>query len=139
MVIRWLGAFRHKRTYSLDESLNYELSNYKVVAAEQLQNGRSYISAKVGLLSANKSVLKRFRQDVWSEYSKNGILKPTRKQNDDEVYSHHQECFIKQGNYLAIVIQGKVKEGTMQTCKQIACKFDLKLVKLSKGKLITII
>ena len=115
MVIRWLGAFR--KNGSLVESLAWELNQTTVeaLAAEKLHKGRSAIHhARIGLLVANRAVLRRYHSDVWSEYKDNGKLVPTRKQG--KAYSYHSECFVRP-DYKAIVIKGKITEQALQACR----------------------
>lgn len=138
MYIRWLGAFR--KNGSLSEAISFELSRTTDVACEQLQNGKSFVShARVGLLVDPKAVYKRFTGDVWSEYTPDGKLLPTRKVW--EACSLHKESFAKPV-YTGLVIKNSSLETLGYAARQEVIKaveqHNLPLYKLVKGKLVRI-
>lgn len=112
MYIRWMGAFR--KNGSLSEAIIYELTRNTNVACEQLQKGKSLVNfARVGLLVDPKAVYKRYKGDVWSEYTPDGKLHTTRK--GYEAKSRHKEAFAKP-IYTGIVI----KDASLATLKYSA-------------------
>ena len=90
MYIRWLGCFR--KNGSLSEAIDFEFTRNTDVACEQLIKGKSKVhKARVGLLVDPSAVYKKFPGDVWSEYTVDGELHPTRK--GYEALSEHREAF----------------------------------------------
>jgi len=130
MVIRWLGAFRTQGT--LFDALVWELTQTtkKHVAAEKLQRGKSYIThAKIGLLIKNSAVVKRYRSDVWSEYTRIGTLKKTRREGD--AWSRHTEVWARPV-YLGIVLKSfKLSSTAWQAVDEISKNFNLQVFYLN--------
>lgn len=98
--IRWLGAFRAPKKesgerYSLLESLLYEVENPHQVAVEPInlvdyKVGSKIYRAKIGLLVNRRSIKRKFKHDVWSEYGEDGRLHQTGKGNH---FSYHAEAW----------------------------------------------
>jgi len=136
VVIRWLGAFRKKA--DLQASLTWELTQTELsaVAAEKLVKGCSAIyHARIGLLVANRAILRRYSSDVWSTY-RNGKLVPTRKEG--KAWSEHTECFVRP-IYKAIVVKGKITDQALQACLTISIAYKIPFLRLTRdGKLVEV-
>jgi len=135
MIIRWLGAFRHKG--SLSDSLKWELeqTDTSAVAAEKLVRGRSEIKkARVGLLVKNSAVLRRYYSDVWSKYNDKGKLVKTRREG--KAYSRHAECWVSP-SYIGIVVKGTISPRVLRECVKASKKYGLDMLRLTRdGRLI---
>jgi len=136
MIVRWLGAFDYRA--SLRESITWELTQKvrPVVAAERLRRGKSYIHhAKVGLLVANKAVVRRFTSDVWSVYRR-GKLIPTRKQAPPQLARQndwHAECFVRP-LFIALVVKGKISNSAWDAVKWAARHHRLDILRLTRDR-----
>ena len=137
MIIRWLGAFRHKG--SLSDSLKWELEQAETsaLAAEKLYRGRSEIrKARVGLLVKNAAVLRRYYSDVWSKYNDKGKLVKTR--HEGKAYSQHAECWVSP-SYVGIVVKGTISPRAMRACVKASKQYGLDMLRLTRdGRLIAI-
>ncbi len=123
MIIRWLGAFRKQGT--LYDALVWEVTQTtrKHVAAERLQRGKSYIfHARVGLLVKNAAVVRRYRSDVWSEYTRTGALRKTRKENTD--WYAHTEVWARPV-YLGVVLKDvkRISQAALRAVRKFANEF----------------
>jgi len=117
MIVRWLGAFRNDGTVS---TLEQELANmtafhdglqFEERSAESIRcaeasclsiSGYSWkYRPLLGLLVSRKSVIRRFKTDVWAEPVNDGSgrLMPTSKGNDS-----WNEFFVKP-DYVAVIIR----------------------------------
>jgi hypothetical protein len=124
MIIRWLGAFRKQG--SLYSALVWEVTQTtrKHVAAERLQRGKSYIfHARVGLLIKNSAVVRRYRSDVWSEYTRTGALKKTRKEGKN--WSGHTEVWARPV-YIGVVLKDvrNISQSALQAVKRFTDEFE---------------
>jgi len=124
MIVRWLGAFRKQG--SLYDALVWEVTQTtrKHVAAERLQHGKSYIfHARVGLLVKNAAVVRRYRSDVWSEYTRTGALKKTRKEGNN--WYAHTEVWARPV-FLGVVLKDvrNISQSALQAVKRFTDKFE---------------
>lgn len=124
--VRWLGAFRKEG--SLHDSLSWEFANAKTsgreVAAEPVWNQRPNVSASIGLLADKRCARRTFVSDVWSETTKSGrCLAPTRVAVHKA--SSHEEAFLRNVRYTAIIVKGRVTKKALKTIHWWAKKLDL--------------
>ena len=137
MLIRWLGAFG--KGSDLKSSLEWELTqtDNKTLSAERLQrksNGgyRSWIyHARIGLVVANKAVLRHFKSDVFT-VRKGQALRPTRNDLGKVTPGYHTEYLVKP-EYKAILIKSHISETARQAIKEISRRFNLPILYLTKG------
>ena len=129
MFIRWLGAFR--KNGSLSEAISFEMARETPVACEQLDH------ARVGLLVDPKAVYKRFKGDVWSEYTPDGKLYACRPYYD--AFGKHKESWAKPV-YTGLVIKGgslaTLSFEAREQIKLASKKHSLPVYRLVQGKLI---
>ena len=136
MIVRWVGAFRSRLSEGLESSLKFEITQRerKVVAAERLKNGRSEIRARVGLLVKNRSIVRKFSGDVYSEYRSNGKLRKNRKEG--MAMSSHTEVWCK-SDFCGIVVKRGVSELSMEIVQKVGREFNLPILRLTKdGRLV---
>jgi len=105
-----------------------------ILSAERLRHGQSHVhSSLVGLLVKNKAVVRRYRTDVWT-VQRGHALRPTRR--EWESYSCHTECLVRP-QYAGIVVKSpsrrKISAQALQACMEIANRYNLPLLYLSKG------
>ena len=136
MFIRWLGAFR--KNGSLSEAISFEMVRETPVACEQLQKGKSFVDhARVALLVDPKAVYKRFKGDVWSEYTPDGKLYACRPYYD--AFGKHKESWAKPV-YTGLVIKGgslaTLSFEAREQIKLASKKHSLPVYRLVQGKLI---
>ena len=132
--IRWLGAFRHKGEYSLNQSMLFELSRAcsDEVAVEIIED-RSYIFAKVGLLVGSEFIKIEFSGDCWSEYGNNGRL--MRTANPRRSSSKHKEAFAAP-KYQGIVVKGKdMPKKITKTLRWVSAEYNLPIYRLTGNSL----
>jgi hypothetical protein len=139
MIIRWLGAFRKSNSNGLLDSLVWETSqnDRTALAAERLVKGKSRIhGSKIGLLVKNRSLLRKFSGDVWSEYDPDtGKLIKTR--HEHSAYSSHTECFVRP-DYCGIVVKRGARERATETARAFAQSHGLPLLRLTRdGRLVS--
>ena len=92
MVIRWIGAFG--KGESLFQSLSWELTQEREVAAERVTGGKGTIEhAQIGLRVASEAVVRHYEGDVWSKVAPDGRLYATRRGR--RTHDGHSECFCK--------------------------------------------
>lgn len=128
MIVRWLGAFR--KVGSLSSSLEFEFSNTREIACEYCSGFSAITHANVGLIVANRAMVKKFSGDVWSK-DINGRLVPTRWSHASS--SKHTECFCKP-IFKAIVIKSKISAENMQILKDFSKKTHIPIVNFYKSK-----
>jgi hypothetical protein len=117
IYVRWLGAFRKSGT--LHESINFEFNRQKTdeVAVEPIKEQSYIFQARVGLLTKNSAIIKKFNGDCWSEYVDDGKLEKTR--NPRHSNSEHLEAWAIPV-YTGIVCKGRnKKEGYYNLPKKI--------------------
>ena len=132
MIIRWLGAFA--KTGTLAESIQYECNREVTdeVAAEYVNKGISQIAhAKVGLLIANKALIKKYNGDCWSVLE-DGKLVKTR--NPKHAGSTHKEAWANPV-YTAVVIKDRISKQAMMEVKHLASINNLPVLTLKGGQL----
>ena len=156
IYVRWVGAFRAPKNesgerYSLLDSLLYEFRTPHEVACEPIgytdgladaniywhknswdpTRQGSQVNARVGLLIDRSCIIKKFRDDCWSEYDKNGHLVKTRK---GKHCSNHSEAWTNSSPiYTGLVIKTDDKGGffnlkkTTQECIKAFLKAEPKI------------
>ena len=134
MIIRWLGAFG--KAQSLHASLKFELGRSLTdeVAAEDIRTCSMIKHAKVGLLIANKSIIKKFNGDCFS-LLENGKLVKTR--NPKDAKSSHLECWANP-NYIGIVAKNysNLPKQIQKTLKWFGDLYNLQILNMNnKGEL----
>jgi len=132
MIIRWLGAYRKNRELYSALCFEIEQSQRKHVAAERLQHGQSFIKhAKIGLLVKNSAVVRKYKNDVFSEYCKNGTLKKTRR--PDQAGTEHTEVFCRP-EYLGVVLKStKISQSALRAVERFCTEYSCPLFFLNKS------
>lgn len=100
LYIRWLGAFRNKGRFTLEQSLKFEWDCEVERACERLNKHnapQSAIKARVGLMFSPKDVIKSFERDCWSLLDNEGVLHPTRSGKYGKSWSSHTEAWLQKG------------------------------------------
>lgn len=137
MIIRWLQCYGGSE-FSLKEILDHELGELrtngtKAVCAERLRrnaDGKLVIGVpdrvKVGLLCKNSSVIRRYKEDVYSIRNETGYLKKTRK--DCGGFGTHSELWVHPSSFMGIVIKERWKALSpekREAIKSASLKYEL--------------
>lgn len=150
-VIRWMAAFRNRRT-PLAESLTHELtlSPEMVVAGEPIwcRSRLRHSEALVGLLvdQDQTDLIRAYEYDVFSTgntVETLDVATPTdrvcvrwcdlHRLGRNRRHNIHGECLIRRVKYAAIVVGRKASYKDYKTAASIAAQFAIPLISLREG------
>ena len=131
--VRWLGAFNKQS--NLSDSIKFEFERFSDVAAEKFHK-KTKLSPRtsVGLLIKDEYIYRSFECDVYSVYSSNGHLKPTREYAE----SKHKECFVKarKGKHIkGFVVKKEISRKAFKELKYFARVFKTNIYRIEGTKL----
>jgi len=136
LIIRWLGAFGITSN-TLAESLKWEFTQSVCtgLCAEHVKKGNKSLipCSRVGLLTTNSAILRKYKGDVYSYYKK-GVLVKSRSER--AANSLHNEVWVKP-NWVGIVVKNKISKTAWQAVKNTSCLYEVPVFILTKkGKLL---
>ena len=125
MIVRWLGAYRKRSGSTLRDALEWELTGGSGKTPVCATTG-TIRRARVGLLVRRRAVVRKWRADVYS-IRRRGRLVATVSEGFRRPY--YDEVWVRQ-DYSGIIIRGKISWQALATCREMADKYGLKIIRV---------